>query len=307
MATADPTKQPSVKPVTAPPFMITPLIQEVRYIKTLFYAKYGEGKTSLAASAVDVAGMRDVLLVNAESGAMSIEEADHIKHRFDIDQIKVNSFKTVAEIQMFLKAHCDARDKKDIKRLRDLQGRLFGIPQEEWEMIKEDGEGLYRLRKYKTVIIDSLTEVDVFSMYQLLGITIDMKLDVEAMEVAQFAEFRKNNQMMQLLVRAYRDLPMNVLLVAAAKFTQDEQKIMHWAPTITGQLGGQIQGFVDIVGFLQTGKPEKPGDPIPRRLYIQPIGRFDAKSRLASYKLPYFDDPSMPKIMAAWSHKPVPE
>lgn len=303
---ADPTKPQTATAITAPPFLITPLKTEARYIKTLFYGKFGEGKTSLAASCVDIPTMQDVLLVNAESGAMSIEEAEHIKHRFDIDQIRVKDFKTVALVQEFLKAHVEARDKNDTERLQKLQARMFGIP-DEWQKIVPGGEDLYRLRKYRTVIVDSLTEIDTFSMYQLLGIKTDMKLDIDSMEVAQFAEFRKNNQMMQILVRHYRDLDMNVLLVASAQYVQDEVKSMHWSPAITGKLGAQIQGFVDIVGWLQTGKPEKPGDPIPRRLFIQPVGKFDAKSRLASYKMPYFDNPTMAKIMAAWSHKPVPE
>ena len=302
---ADPTKPQSVSATTPPPFFITPLKTEHRFIKVLVYGKFGEGKTSLVASCVDIPTMQDVLLVNAESGAMSIEEAEHIKHRFDIDQVRAVDFKQVAHIQEFLKAHIAARDANDIMRLQKLQARMFGIPTE-WEKITPTGEGLYRLRKYRTVIVDSLTEIDTFSMYQLLGIKVDMKLDQD-MDVAQFAEFRKNNQLMQLLVRAYRDLAMNVLMVASAQYTQDEMKAMHWTPAITGKLSAQIQGFVDIVGWLQTGKPEKQGDAIPRRLFIQPVGKFDAKSRLASFKDAYIDNPTMAKIMAAWSHKPIPE
>lgn len=297
---ADPTKSQTIAPVSAPPFQITPLKTEHRFIKCLFYGKFGDGKTSLAASAVDVAPMRDVLMVNAESGAMSVEEAEHIKNRDDIDQVRVTDFKTVAYIQEFLQAHCLARDSNNLERLQKLQGRIFGLPQDKWLEIKEDGEGLLRLRKYRTVIIDSLTEIDTFSMYQLLGIKVDMKLDQE-MDVAQFAEFRKNNQMMQLLVRAYRDLAMNVILVASTQYVQDELKRMHWTPALTGKLSGQVQGFVDVVGFLQTGKPSEGSKDIPRRLYIQPVGQFDAKSRMASFKDPYIDAPTMEKLMAAWN------
>jgi hypothetical protein len=137
-------------------------------------------------------------------------------------------------------------------------------------------------------------------MYGLLNIQTDMKLDMEKMDVAQFAEFRKNNQMMQLLVRAYRDLEMNVILVCSAQYNQDELKRMHWAPALTGKLAAQIQGFVDVVGYMQVGKPAEGGKEAPRRLYIQPIGQFDAKSRMASFKDPFIDDPNMSKIMAAF-------
>lgn len=301
VAAVDPTKAQTIQARTTPPFAITPLKSQHRYIKCLFYGKFGDGKTSLAASAVDVPGMSDVLMVNAESGEMSVEEAGHIKNRYNIDQVRTTDFNTVAKVQEFLKAHCVARDANNLDTLAKLQSRMFFDGDlSHAPNIKEDGEGLYRLRKYRTIIVDSLTEIDTFSMYQLLGIKVDMKLD-EEMDVAQFAEFRKNNQMMQLLVRAYRDLPMNVLLVASTQYVQDELKRMHWTPALTGKLSGQVQGFVDVVGFLQTGKPKEGDSSVPRRLYIQPIGQFDAKSRMAAYKDPYIDQPTMTKIMAAWN------
>lgn len=312
MAT-DPTKPQSAaqaaKPAaTPPPFMITPLKQEHRYIKCLFYGKFGDGKTSLAGSAVDVTVMRDVLLVNAESGAMSIEEADHIKNRYQIDQVGAKDFTMVARVQEFLLAHCKARDANNVEAMKSLQARLFGYAKEiidesaTEDVFEDDGYTFIkaRLRRYRTVIIDSLTEIDMYSMYHLLGIKTDMKLDAD-IDVAQFAEFRKNNQMVNLLVRAYRDLPMNVLLVTSTQYVQDEMKQMHWTPALTGKLSGQVQGFVDLVGFLQTGKPETAGAPIPRRLYIQPIGKFDAKSRMAGFKDPYIDQPTMGKIWAAFN------
>lgn len=310
---ADPTKQQSVQQTnTPPPFMITPLVTEHRFIKMLIYGPFGTGKTSLVASAVDISEMRDVLMVNAEAGQMSVQEAEHIKHRDMIDQVRVTDFKQVAYVQEFLLSHCTARDKGDIQRLKALQARLFGysvdIIDESPNAVDEyefDDNGQFvwtkaRLRKYKSVIIDSLTEIDTFSMYQLLGIQTDMKLD-KGMNVAQFAEFRKNNQMMNLLVRAYRDLKMNVLIVASTQYTQDEVKKFHWTPALTGKLSGQVQGFVDLVGYLQIGKPAEGSNVIPRRLAIQPIGNYDAKSRMAKFKDPFIENPTMSKIWAAFN------
>lgn len=316
---ADPTKQPSNTPgKTPPPFTIVPLKSEHRWIKCLFYGKFGDGKTSLAGSAVDVRAMRDVLIVSAESGSMSIEEAAHIKNRYYIDEIRCTDFKTVAYVQEFIKAHVIARDANDIPRLKALQARCFGFQYSEDIIIDDpDMEDEYedtdegrvwtkvRLRRYRTVIVDSLTEVDTFSMYQLLGIKTDMKFD-EEMDTAEWTEYKKNNQMMQLLVRAYRDLAMNVLIVAGTTYVQDERKQFHWTPALTGKLKDQVQGFVDIVGFLQTGTP-KEGDPtVPRRLFIQPVGKFDAKSRIASFKEPYIDQPTMSKIMNIFKGRPAP-
>lgn len=302
----DPTKASTAQAIKPPPFFIVPLRQEHRYIKCLFYGNYGTGKTSLACSAADIEEMNDILMVNAESGTMSVEEADYIENRYLIDQVRAVDFNMVAYVQEFLLAHCKHRDADDTEKLKNLQARMFNY---DVSVIDTDhkGEDVYeegivtkaRLRKYRTIIVDSLTEIDTFSMYQLLGIQTDMKLDKD-MDVAQFAEFRKNNQMMQLLVRAYRDLPMNVLLVASTQYTQDELKRRFWTPQLTGKLAGQVQGFVDIVGFMQTGKPDESSKLIPRRLYIQPIGQFDAKNRIASFKDSYIDAPTMKKIMGAF-------
>jgi len=258
----------------------------------IVYGGYGSGKSTLAASSVDVPEMGDVLLVDAESGDMALEDSDRIKNADKIDRIRAQDFKTVAHVHEFLKMHCKFRDEKNIDGLRNLEARVKGVEPKDVETP----------RQYKTVIIDSLTEVEQFNLYKLLGIDQNMKLtdtsgESVELDVARFDEFRKNNQMMQLLVRAYRDLPMNVILVCSQQYVQDELKRMHYTPALTGKLSNQVQGFVDIVGHLQVGKIAEGQSEAKRRLYIQPVGNFDAKFRKASYKSTYFDDPTMKSIM----------
>jgi hypothetical protein len=283
-------------PVKPPPFMVKSAVNKQRWLNMLIYGPFGSGKTTLAASAADVPDMCDVLMVDAESGDMALEDTIRIKNVENIDHIRVENFKQVAHVQEYLKAHCKYRDEGNIDGLRNLEARVKGLNPSDIESPK----------KYRTVIIDSLTEVDTFSLYQLLGIDQSMKLvdnmgESVELDVARFDEFRKNNQMMQLLIRAYRDLPMNVLMVCSQKYTQDELKRMHYTPTLTGQLAMQVQGFVDIVGHLQVAKIDAAtGSAVAkRRLYVQPIGNFDAKNRKASFKEAYFDDPTMASIMKA--------
>lgn len=287
---ADPTKTEGSKQVASSAFVIRgrPDAEE-RFIKMLVYGDFGTGKTTLAASAVDVPFMNDVLFVDAESGEMTLDENDRIKNAGDIDRIRITDFNMVAHVQEYLKAHCNARDRNDVAVLRRLQAKAWGVPESE---IKE-------VRRYRTVIIDSLTEINEFCMYQLLHLATDMKLDIDKMDVAEWPEFRKNNQMMQLLMRAYRDLPMNVIFVTSMQYTQDELKKKFFAPNITGKLAGQVQGFMDVVGYLQTGKVAEGKDEAPRRLYIQPVGNFNAKNRRSSYKKAYIDNPTMFTVMSS--------
>jgi hypothetical protein len=127
-------------------------------------------------------------------------------------------------------------------------------------------------------------------------------MDPEETDVAGWPEFRKNNQMMQIVIRAYRDLPMHVIFVCPAGYNQDEKKVFHWTPALTGKLSNQVQGFVDIVGYLVPGQLKEEGKEAARRLFVQPItgtptGKFDAKNRRASFKESWFDNPTMGEIM----------
>lgn len=312
---ADPTKPATVQALAPPPFMIEPMSSDVSYGKFAWYGVPGSGKTWLAGSSVDVPEMQDVLIVNAEGGTLTIESAEEIVNRDYIDKIPVVNFKQVGYVQEFLKKHCIARDANDIRTLKALQARVFGYKP---EIIDEDCEDdeytigpnnkrIYtrvRLRRYRTIIIDSLSEVNAYLIYQLLGISLDTKFDdVAAEETAGWDEYKKGNQMLQMVLRAYRDLPMHVIFVCGAQYVKDQTSTLRWAPALIGKLGVQVQGFVDVAGYLITQKPteeEVTTGKIPRRLYIQPIGPFDAKNRLSSFKDSFIQNPSMQKIMDAF-------
>ena len=286
----DPTKGATVVTTKAPPFMISGAQTDKRWLNALFYGPYGAGKTTLAGSAADVPAMCDILFIDAESGSLALEDSPQIKNVGGIDTVRVNNFQMVAHVQEFLKAHCIARDRNDEVTLRALEARVKGCSPDE----------IITPRRYRTVVVDSLTEVNTFSLYQLLNIATDMKLVDAQVEVAQFAEYNRHNQMMQLVIRAYRDLPIHVILVCAVLYDQDELKRYHYTPYLTGKLSRQVQGFVDIVGFLQVGKQKEGEESAARRLYVQPVGNFDAKNRRASFKAPFIEDPSMTKIFEAW-------
>jgi hypothetical protein len=273
------------------PFRISPRRQgSDRYIKMIVYGPFGTGKSTLAGSAVDVDSMRDVLLIDAESGDMVLEDNPRIKRPQDVEHIRVTNFLQVARVQEFLKAHCVHRDSNNVNKMREVEAMLKGVPV---ETITEP-------RRFRTVIVDSLTEIEAYCMYGLLKINEGELLtgSADEIDVARFDEFRKNNMMVQVLVRALRDLPMHVIFVCAQAYTQDEMKRFHYGPQMTGKLASQIQGFVDIVGFLRAGATNDQGI-APRRLFVQPIERFDAKCRRASFQGAFFEDPTMLSIMKA--------
>jgi hypothetical protein len=280
------------KPITqarrAPPFRIETPSTRKRHLKMLIYGNYGTGKTTLVGTSNSVPSMRDVILIDAESGDLSLDGME------GIDTVRVKDYKTVARVNEFLKAHCTHRDIQNadgsvgnIDKLRELEAMLRGC----------DVSDIETPRQYHTVLLDSLTEIESQCMYQLLGISDVTKLD-EEVQSAEWAEYKKNHAMIQRLVRSFRDLPMHVLITCAQQYTQDENKRQLYTPALTGKLASQVQGFMDVVGYLVVGSADDNGV-MPRRLYVQPSakGKYDAKNRFSAFKGNHFDDPSMLSIL----------
>lgn len=250
-----------------------------RYLKMLVYGNFGVGKTYLAGTSAEVDSMKDVLIINAEAGDLSLEAFE------GIDSITIRDFRALGRINEYLKQHCTARDAGDTKRLKELEANVRGVDIKDIDTPKE----------YHTVILDSLTEIEAYCMNQLLGITDTTRLDEEA-QSAEWSEYKKNHTMMQRVVRAFRDLPMHVIFTASEQFQQDENKKYRYSPDLTGKLSKKIQGFMDMVGYLAIGKD---GDKTIRRLYVtpSPTSKYDAKHRYHAFKGDYFLEPTIKSIL----------
>ena len=273
-----------------PPFKIGLSQDRDRWLKMLVYAKHGVGKTTLAATSADVPQMRDVLFVDAEAGELAIEDNPRISEAAQVhligNRVRVTNFKEAAMVYEFLSSHGRLRQEDNVARLREYEAWLRQVPESE---IQEPA-------RFRTIIIDSMTELEKYNMYDLLGVDAD-KIptgNADEIETSTWDEFKKNNQSIQIFLRKFRDLPMNLIVVAAEAYVQDEVKRQHFAPALTGKLSAQVQGFFDIVGRMTV---EINGDKRERRLYVQPVGNFAAKNRRAMLQADYFVDPTMHMIM----------
>jgi len=265
--------RPAVK---QPAFRIMSNKKRQRFLNILTYGDFGVGKTTLAASAVEVPEMQNVLLANVESGDMSVEEFE------GLDIVDIRTYNQFARLHEYLRLHCKARDANDAEMLKRLEEQFTG-------------EAVDKPKKYRTIIIDSLTEVQKLAMYQLLGITVgEYPLDVEP-ESPQFKEWGTSAEMIRLLVRSFRDLPMHTVFVCSQAIDTDDKKKRFVTPALPGKLANEVQGFLDVVGYF-VAAPSESGE-LKRRLYLQPGRTFQAKNRFPKFRGNYVDEPTMQKIM----------
>lgn len=103
---------------------------------------------------------------------------------------------------------------------------------------------------YKTVILDSLTEIQKFSMAQIMFDVVRGDADRDP-DIPGLREWGKNGEQIRRTVRAFRDLPMNAILTALANTDKDQRTgVMKTAPQLPGKMSKEVAGFFDIVGYM---------------------------------------------------------
>lgn len=251
-----------------------------QFLKMMVYGQPGAGKTTLAGTAQDVASMQDVLFIDAESGTLSLSDRD------DIDIIRISAFPQFSRVYEFLKLHCSYRDANNIPKLEELQRSAGANPN----------------KRYHTVVVDSLTEVQKLVMYYLTGRAVGIGTLDSIPSQPQFKEWGQSAEMIRMLIRSFRDLPMHVLFVAAEMEVENigqNGKQLLKRPSLPGKLSNEAQGFLDMVGYLAVAHIaiEEGGTELRRRLYLVPGRTFQAKHRFAKEGVEFIDNPTMSSLL----------
>lgn len=139
---------------------------------------------------------------------------------------------------------------------------------------------------YKTVILDSLTEIQKFNMYFIMD-RASKKNPNQDPDVPSMREWGINLEQCRRLVRAFRDLPMNTIVTALSKDDKNERTAkVTTKPSLSGKLAGEVAAFLDIVGYYYVKAVVQSDKSVvlERNLLTQMTDQYIAKDR--SGKLP---------------------
>lgn len=272
-------------------------VNDLGYINMLIYGPFGSGKTLLAASAQECPEFANVLFADAEGGFKSIRDFG-----YQVDSYRINTFKAFNKLYEFAKTHCKLRDvfmnlqnKKDSPEYEAARQRLIKL--EAW-MKEVPEESIKEPKIYRTIVVDSLTEVQKYAMYHILGIDINEVALDQDISIPKIQDWGKNSEMIRMLVRAFRDLDMHTIFTTLDSSEKDETdgKIAI-TPSLPGKLSKEVPAFVDIVGYMHVVPNKNQPDNPQRMLQVQPMGKYNAKSRYKSLGV-YIEDPTISKMFA---------
>lgn len=119
-----------------------------------------------------------------------------------------------------------------------------------WPVMQKLYDELYAGRHpYKTVVIDSLTEMQKLAMGSVLGYGKD--LDPEGI-IPEFKDWSLNTEQMRRLVRAFRDLSLNTIFTCLALDQEHPRKknVFIKKPNLTKKLSEEIPAFFDVLFYL---------------------------------------------------------
>lgn len=185
----------------------------------------------------------------------------------------------------------------------DAEAGVLSIQQKDIDLIKIDSFAVMKevydfllsgKHKYESVVIDSLTEVQLKSMDAILSYEYSLDENRDP-DIPTLRNWGKSTEQIRKMVRAFRDLPLHVIFVCLPQTNKDEETgFIYTYPALPGKLADRVCGYVDIIGYLDIRPGEN--DELVRKMLFQPHNRMIAKDR--SNKLPtIMENPTFPKVL----------
>jgi hypothetical protein len=129
-----------------------------------------------------------------------------------------------------------------------------------WNEVQQVYNALYAGgHGFSTVILDSLTEIQKFNMDEIMKKLIDAN-QARDEDVPSIREWGKNLEQIRRFVRAFRDLPMNVIFTALEREDMDRLKRPVKLPSLSGKMAQEVAAFLDIVLYLTIKEVTEDGE-----------------------------------------------
>lgn len=149
---------------------------------------------------------------------------------------------------------------------------------------------------YKTVVLDSLTEIQKFNMYSIMGEVMQKRPDLDP-DVPSMREWGKNLEQIRRMVRGFRDLDMHTIFTSLNKTEKDQKTgLTTMKPSLSGKMADEVAAFLDIVVYYYVKQIGDGDDAEFKRLLLtQKTDSQVAKDR--SGRLPMIiENPTMAEI-----------
>lgn len=151
--------------------------------------------------------------------------------------------------------------------------------------------------EYNTIVVDSLTEAQIFNMAEIMRQLVEAKPD-RSPDVPDIREWGINQTQVKRFIRAFRDLPVTVIMTALMK--EDKNKLsgkVSKTPDLPGKLAGQVPALFDEVFYMYMKKLENEDGVKEEKRLLLTGATEDTVGKDRSGKLPLvMIEPTMSKI-----------
>ena len=173
-----------------------------------------------------------------------------------------------------------------------------------WKEMQDVYNALYEGNHgYRTVILDSLTEIQKFNMYSIMNQLTQQYPDRDP-DVPSMREWGKNLEQIRKFVRAFRDLEMHTIFTALSKTDKNEKTgVSVTQPSLSGKMAGEVAAFLDVVCYYYVKQIGDDDDMEFKRLLLSTkTDTIVAKDRTG--KLPMvMESPTMASLFAVMNGK----
>lgn len=196
----------------------------------IIYGEAGSGKTPLCGTLEETPQTSPCLFVDVDRGAMSV----NVKVKPTI--VVVNEWSKMQVIYTFLR-------KAAVEGSAEGWGNLA-------EFLTKETGGVVPVKEYKSVVVDSGTELEYVCRQVVMKEEIAKKPEHD-LEAPEQRDYLKTGERMKRLVRAFRDLPIAFVMVAGVRDLKDDRdgSLRHF-PAFQPQLSKDLIRMVDLIMYM---------------------------------------------------------